>query len=353
MAYKNGVWVDDTSNIFDPETDTTQDGFYVPPDAPEGVRAYTDKEQGAEWYNEQQQGFESGDTLGQYEQKLKAAAAEKGVEYDPSDLAGLQRNAGYDAAHLGSEDQWKMQLDKYFNNALQNYDERATNDPRGNDGGNDSGARLRSVGGAGSSSSSSGGYDWLEGVLKGIGTDGQLNQDVVNRRLDGVRDTLNQNKRSTIATNQAALAARGLIGDGPEMTARNSVDSRTNELFNNAYNNIYAEEAGNADQRQMDALRTAAGLSQGKDATDLGWFNANTARDLGYGNLDLDRLLGTGNLALGNLNAMNNYNLGIGDLQLRAGIAEMGFDQQTIDRIMDIIENNGMAAGISSGGINT
>ncbi len=88
-------------------------------------------------YNERQKEFESTVNWQHIEDSLKAEAEKRGVTYDRSDLAGIQRNAGYDQAHLGDAGLYNSQLQRYYENALGNYDQRANNTTHegSNDGG--------------------------------------------------------------------------------------------------------------------------------------------------------------------------------------------------------------------------
>jgi hypothetical protein len=156
-----------------------------------------------------------------------------------------------------------------------------------------------------SGSSNGGDLNWIMNQLKSMGTNDQMNQGRMQGRMDNVRDTLNTQKKSALATNQAALASRGLIGSGPEMTARNSLDSRANDSFNQAYNSIFADESDNADSRQMAALGLASGHS-----------------------------LGEGGLALGSQNSANSYNLGLGNLGLQRDLGLAGLDNQQMQLIL-------------------
>jgi hypothetical protein len=176
-------------------------------------------------------------------------------------------------------------------------------------------------GGSGGGSSSSGpGFtnDSLKNALAGLFPNGAFNQGVVNQRLDSARDTLNRQRKSSTASNQAALANRGLIGDGPEQSAQNRLDERLFDSFTNAAGDIYADESENADSRMMQALQIAAGMTAEEAENAISWFRAQTDRNLGEGNLalggrrlDLDRVVGEGNLALGNYRAQSDYDLGL------------------------------------------
>lgn len=150
--------------------------------------------------------------------------------------------------------------------------------------------------------------------LRGLFRDGQPNQEIINRRTEGARENLDRFSKSRNATNRAALASRGLIGDGPEQSAQNRVEEDIADRYSGAVSQIYADELGRGDDRMMEALRLAAGIEQG--------------------GLDrqLSEKLGLGNLALGNYRAQTDYDLGLGNLglgrdRLAADIQSGGVDQ--------------------------
>ena len=164
--------------------------------------------------------------------------------------------------------------------------------------------------------------------LRGLFPDGAFNQQVVNRRVDNVRDTLNKQRQSRLSTNQALLADRGLIGSGPEGVAQANLEDDLYGTFTGAVNDIYANESENADKRMMQALSLATGMSLEQASQYIDMFRAQTDRDLGFGNLALGNKeadnsfnLGLGNLALGNSRAANDYNL---------GLANYGLDRDTL-----------------------
>lgn len=158
--------------------------------------------------------------------------------------------------------------------------------------------------------------------LRGFFQGGLPNQEIINRRTEGARENLDRFAKSRNATNRAALADRGLIGDGPEMTAQNRVEEDIADRYSQATSQIYADELGRGDDRMMEALRLATGIEQG--------------------GLDrqLSETLGLGNLALGNYRAQTDYDLGLGQLglgqdQLAADISSGGIDQ--LIAILDLL----------------
>ena len=67
--------------------------------------------------------------LQEVEHRLRGAAEALAVSYDKSDLEGVLRNAGYDAAHLGSTERYMAAIEKFVGEAENNYRQRAGNVP--------------------------------------------------------------------------------------------------------------------------------------------------------------------------------------------------------------------------------
>jgi len=67
--------------------------------------------------------------LQEVEKRLRGAAQSLNVSYDQSDLEGVLRNAGYDAAHLGSTERYMAAVEKFVGEAENNYRQRAGNVP--------------------------------------------------------------------------------------------------------------------------------------------------------------------------------------------------------------------------------
>ncbi len=88
-------------------------------------------EAGDPQYNARQQEFESSTNWDWIRNNLQDAAAREGVKYDESDLMGIVRNAGYDQSHLGDAGLYNSRLQQYYQNVLENYDQRTNNVPGG------------------------------------------------------------------------------------------------------------------------------------------------------------------------------------------------------------------------------
>lgn len=207
--------------------------------------------------------------------------------------------------------------------------------------------------------------DDIGNELKKLFPNGLYNQDLVTNRVSSVSDQLERGRKSRLATNRAALAERGLLGSGPEATAMNRMDEDLYDTFAGSVRDIHGDESAKADQRMMQALSTAAGLTSEQARLVIDKYKAENENKfnegqlklgqgrlqlddkLGSGRLDLDTLLGKGNLALGNrrlsidemlgkgqlalgnLNAQNSYNLGLGNLSL--GQSELALRAQQGD----------------------
>lgn len=233
-------------------------------------------------------------------------------------------------------------------------------------------------GGSGGGSSSSGpGFtaDSLKAALASLFPGGAFNQGAVDRNVDNVRGGIEKARKSRLATNQALLADRGLIGSGPESRAYQNMDE---DLFNSevsGINDAYSHESDNASQRMMMALQTAAGMTAEEARNAVDWFraqsdnsiglgrNANDAARnandyaLGQGQLGLgyytagnDFTLGQGRLAIDNMNGVNGYNLGVGRLGLDRDVAQQDLQGKDIDRLIAIINTLHGGASASAGG---
>jgi hypothetical protein len=231
------------------------------------------------------------------------------------------------------------------------------------------GAGMGMSGASGGGASSSGPapskspYD-IKAELAKLFPDGLFNKDVVSRRSQNAADELGRFRKSRVASNQAQLAERGLIGSGPEASMYNKVDTDIADLFGNAVSGIYADESENADQRMMQALGLASGLEQSEAQNAIDWFQAQSddrlgqgQLGLGWGNLGLghrragiDEMLGKGNLALGNMNAVNDYNLSLGRLGLDRDLGMAGLDNSSIDQYIQLLQLLMQGAGQSAGG---
>ncbi len=67
--------------------------------------------------------------LPELEGRLRSAAAAQGLDYGSDDLAGVLRNAGYDAVHLGSSERYMAAIERMTSETIANYQRRAGNTP--------------------------------------------------------------------------------------------------------------------------------------------------------------------------------------------------------------------------------
>lgn len=181
--------------------------------------------------------------------------------------------------------------------------------------------------------------DDLTNALKGMFPGGAFNQDIVNRRTENANEGLQRQRKSRLATNRAMMADRGLLGSGAESQAYGNMESDLGDQYTNAVSGIYADESENADQRMMQALQIAAGMSEEDANMAVQWFKANNDRDLGMGNL-----------ALGNMNGQNAYNLGLANYGLNRDKTMWDMDNGNMNQMIQLLDilNNG--AGTASRG---
>lgn len=211
----------------------------------------------------------------------------------------------------------------------------------------------------------------LKEALAGLFPNGAFNQNTVNRNVDNIRGGIEKARKSRLATNQALLAERGLIGSGPESSAYQNMDE---DLFNaevSGINDAYSHEYDQASSRMMQALQIAAGMTAEEARNAVDWFNAQTGRqtsdnnynlglgqlanqnrqtDLGFLNSDRDFTLGRGNLALANSRNANDYNLALGRLGLDRDALQYQLQNQDVDRLIQIVNQLYGGAQASAGG---
>jgi hypothetical protein len=245
-------------------------------------------------------------------------------------------------------------------------------------GGAGGGSTGSGPGGSASGSASSGPAMSMDQIMKFLGplmtNGGGFNEGAFGRRLDSVRGALDRQKKSTLDSQRAIMADRGLLSEGPnhqsgvENTNLGRIDQNISDQFSNELNSVYADESDRADQRMISALQMATGMTeeQARNAVQYAGISSNerlgherNANDLtlGMGNLDLGRSrdahdfsLGQGNLALGNLNAMNGYNLGAGRLALDQENSAYDHQNTSVDDLIKLLQIQMNGADISSNG---
>lgn len=193
-----------------------------------------------------------------------------------------------------------------------------------------------------------GGMDFgkIKAALEGLFPGGAFNQDIVNRRTESAREDLERFNKSRKATNRAYLADKGLLGSGPEATEAFSREDDIASRYIGAARDIYADESENADQRMMQALSLASGMSMedAKNAIDL--FRANTERT----NVGNNFTLGQGRLALDNQGLANSYNLDLAKFGLDRDRTLWDMENNSIDQLTAMLQLLMNGAQTSAGG---
>jgi len=188
----------------------------------------------------------------------------------------------------------------------------------------------------------------LDPTIQGL-LSGDLNQDIIDRRVNAARDDLERARSSEMGTLNAQLADLGQLGSGAGTTAHQRYSEDLFNQLNTNINQIYADQSELADSRMMGALNagtqlTIAEIQQLMNAVgaantrDLGFANV----DLGYSNLDLAKILGLGDLALGNATLGAQNQQFYADLALRAS---QGDQQAVVDLIRIIFGGGQTVAG--------
>jgi hypothetical protein len=175
----------------------------------------------------------------------------------------------------------------------------------------------------------------LLSTLEGLYPGGLFNQNIVNQRTESARQNLERTNRSRNQTNRAALAARGLIGSGPEITALNRAEEDFADQYGESVQDIYSDESANADARMIQALQISAGMNVAEARAFIDWFRAQS-----------DHTLGLGGLAIDNMNGQNVYNLGLGRLGLDRDRLLSDMEDADLGRLIEIMN-------ILLGGANT
>jgi hypothetical protein len=204
------------------------------------------------------------------------------------------------------------------------------------------GGQVPSFGGGGGGG---GGFHGdIHAELAKLFPDGAFNKNALNARVSNLSDILNRNRKSQMATNSAFLADRGQSkNDGTFGTSAGNLETRLNENFNAGVNDAFAHESDLADQRMIQALSLATGLTadEAKNAVDMARINSDSS--LGWGNIalgnknaDINRELGQGNIGLGYYRAGNDYDLGLGNLGLGRDTLNSNIHNASIDQLLNL-----------------
>ncbi len=186
---------------------------------------------------------------------------------------------------------------------------------------------------------------------------GGFNQGIVNQRTNVATDAMQKALKSRQASDRAILADRGTLGSGPELTAMNRASEGEQNDLQDAITGINANESQAADQRLIQALQLAAGMTESEATNAINWFRAQSDNQLGQGqlalgnkNADQNYSLGLGDLALGNTKAGNDYNLGTGNLQLGYDTLNSNNDNTTLQDLIDLIsKRSGVTTDANNG----
>lgn len=197
---------------------------------------------------------------------------------------------------------------------------------------------------------------------------GDLNEEMIGLRTESAREGMEKTRRSQVKTDQAALANRGLMGSGAEISAITGLSEDLGETYAGATRDIYADEMENADQRFSQALGLEATLTGEDQRNLLDRYGIDVNRDvamrgqdvtragndqqsaLGWGRLGLDDKLGTGGLALQNQQLNNQWNQFAAQFGLDSQVAMHGMSDADMGRLIEILRLRGDATDTSAGG---
>lgn len=124
----------------------------------------------------------------------------------------------------------------------------------------------------------------LEATLRGlIAGGGNLNQDRLNQRLIGARDTNAMAFRGQLADTRGALADRGLLSEpgipqGSEALGVRRIAESLAPTYANSVRDIYVDESRASDARLSQALSLATGMASEQASNLLATVNSSTAR---------------------------------------------------------------------------
>lgn len=158
-------------------------------------------------------------------------------------------------------------------------------------------------------------------------------------RLGQARDIFEGQRQTQSNQLEAILADRGLIGQGPHATGLSRMTERLAGPYADSLRDIFVDESTRADDRFMQTLAQAAGLSVADARNAIDSFRAGTDRDLGLGNL-----------ALGNVRLGSEHNLALARLGLERDLGLEQLAQGNINNILPILQMLLSASQQSQGG---
>ena len=157
-----------------------------------------------------------------------------------------------------------------------------------------------------------------------LGQGGGLNDDILNRRVESARETLERQRNAELDTMRGQLSSRGLLGQGAEYEGTGRVNEGIADKFSGAVRDIYADESARSDERLLRTMSIAAGLSADDADRLVDWFNAQTGREVGLGQIaatrertGVERELGLGELGIKAEDLGLRRDLGFGQLGLQ------------------------------------
>ena len=226
-------------------------------------------------YNQRQAEFEGQTNWGQIENQLRQEAAERGIAYDPSDLEGIRRNAGYDASHQGAGGGYASAIDRSYANALQNYGQRQSNAPGPTSGGG--GGSIRSLGtgsGVGGGSGYGGGSGAPDIPAPWTGRWQAPDPNAMNEN-PGFRFRLNEGLKAL----QRSAASRGTLLTGGTLKA---LEGFGQDMASQEYGNIYDRAYNDYQTGRTDFMTNEANRYNAQRNNRLD----NLSVDTGYWNID-------------------------------------------------------------------
>lgn len=124
----------------------------------------------------------------------------------------------------------------------------------------------------------------LQSTLQGmIGRGGELDEGVLNRRLESARESENQGFRAQLNDARAALASRGLLSEpgqpsGAETGSVRRISEGLAPEYARTIRDIHSDEAERSDSRLLQSLSLATGLAQDQASNLLAAAGAGTQR---------------------------------------------------------------------------
>ena len=154
-------------------------------------------------------------------------------------------------------------------------------------------AHLMSTGGVADTPLASRGEATLNQLLQSGGRLPQLDARRDSQRameLEGARSPLDALRRAQMAQGQAALASRGLLGQGPEIDFMERMEQGLAPQYTAAGQGIELAERAAEDKRLSEALSTSADLSQAQSRNLVDTLKASTERQRMLGDMAVQNL---------------------------------------------------------------